>query len=367
MPKQETIYPYEVTKAIDLTALATSDPTNGDIKLEWSAARVEDDGVRVLDLRGVGPTAEDALAGWRELKFEVQAVVRPTELNKVLPAGTDYRESTTLLLSVRCPSTRLRIPVVLEPDPKVIGQWHGDVHLRRHDVRSRVEIQGFLVRRTGIPAGVALSGNYARFQGATIGIGEPLIVQVDQSITRGKSPFRIRWVDFRAAADEWLKANHGTLFFLKVDGDYPELLLNSAHREFRAILEADPRAGINAALQKLMNLGIAQVAWMQLFQAAVASITIDETTTEVDVPEGWRSDVLSVYLGRMFPELEDQVTRLREVGRMRTSQDEVGSMIGVATTVTQKLVEAQKLFAAAQKVAQTEVEEVSDGASPVSA
>jgi hypothetical protein len=34
-----------------------------------------------------------------------------------------------------------------------------------------------------------------------------------------------------------------------VDGDYPELLLNSAHREFRAILEADPKAGINAALK----------------------------------------------------------------------------------------------------------------------
>lgn len=367
MPKQETIYPYEVTKAVDLTALETSDPTNADIKLEWSAARVEDDGSRVLDLRGAGPSPDDALAGWRELKFEVQAVVRPTELNKILPPRTDYRESTTLLLSVRCPSTRTRVPVVLEPDPKVVGQWRGDVHLRRHDVRSRVEIQGFLVRKTGIPAGAALGGKFARFQGATIGVGEPLIVQVDQSITRGKSPFKIRWVDFRAAADEWLKANHGTLFFLKVDGDYPELLLNSAHREFRAILEADPKAGINAALQKLMNLGIAQVAWMQLFQAAVASITIDETTNEIDVPEGWRSEVLSVYLGRMFPEIEDQMARLREVARMRTSQDEVATMIGLATTVTQKLVEAQKLFAAAQNAAQKEVEEVSDGASTVSA
>ena len=107
------------------------------------------------------------------------------------------------------------------------------------------------------------------FQGATLGVGEPLIVQVDPSILRGKSPFKIRWLDFRNG-DDWLKANWGTFFFLKVDGDYPELLLNSAHSDFRAILEADPKQGINAALQKLMNLGIAQVAWMQLFQAAVA-------------------------------------------------------------------------------------------------
>jgi hypothetical protein len=366
MPKHETIYPYEVTTAIDLTALGTSDPTNPDLQLEWSSERVDDDGARVLDLRGVGPTGDDALTGWRELKFEVQAAVRPTELNRVLPPRTDYRESTGLLLSVRCPSTRMRIPVVLEPDPKRVGCWLGDVHLRRHDVRSRVEVQGFLVRKTMIPPGVVLGGNFARFQGATIGVGEPLIVQVDQSILRGKSPFKIRWVDFRVG-DEWLKANHGTLFFLKIDGDYPELLLNSAHREFRAILEADSKQGINAALQKLLNLGIAQVAWMQLFQAAVASITVDETTNEIEVPEGWRAEVLSVYLGRMFPEIEDQTVRLRDVVRMRTSQDEVGAMIGLATTVTQKLVDAQKLFATAQKAAQKEVEEVSDGTSAVSA
>ncbi len=366
MPKQETIYPYEVTTAVDLMALGTSDPTNPDLQLEWSPGHVDDDGARVLDLRGVGPSGDDALAGWRELKFEVKAVVPLTELNKVLPPRTAYDESAGVLLSVRCPSTRMRVPVILEPDPKVAGCWRGDVHLRRHDVRSRVEIQGFLVRKTKILSDVALGGNYARFQGATIGVGEPLIVQLDQSVLRGKSPFKIRWVDFRGG-DEWLKANHGTLFFLKIDSDYPELLLNSGHREFRAILEADPKQGINAALQKLLNLGIAQVAWMQLFQAAVASVTVDETTNEIEVPEGWRAEVLSVYLGRMFPEIEDQTARLRDVLRMRTSQDEVGAMIGLATTVTQKLVDAQRLFAAAQKVAQKEVEEVTDGTSAVSA
>jgi hypothetical protein len=115
MPKQETIYPYEVTNAVDLSALETSDPTNPDIKFEWSAARVEDDGSRVLDLRGVGPSPDDALAGWRELKFEVQAVVRATELSRILPPRTDYRESTSLLLSVRCPSTRMRIPSSWRP------------------------------------------------------------------------------------------------------------------------------------------------------------------------------------------------------------------------------------------------------------
>lgn len=365
MPKQEIIYPYEITNAVSLAALGTYDPTNLDLKLEWAPERVDDDGVRVLDLRGVGPTGDDAMAGWRELKFEVQVDVRPAELNKVLPPQSDYRESTALLLSVRCPSTRIRIPVVLEPDKKVACRWTGEVHLRRHDVRSRVEVQGFLVRSTMIPSTAPLGGNYARFKGATIGVGAPLVVQVDQSILRGKSPFKIRWVDFRVE-NEWLKANHSTLFFLKIEGDYPELLLNSAHREFRAILEADPKQGINAALQKLLNLGIAEVAWGQVFYAAVASITVDETTGEIEIPEGWRGEVLSVFLPRMFPETEDQSTRLRDVARMRSSQDEVGVMIGLATTVAQKLVDAQKLFAAAQKAAQKEVEEVNNGSSTVS-
>jgi hypothetical protein len=69
----------------------------------------------------------------------------------------------------------------------------------------------------------------------------------------------------------------------------------------------------------------------------------------------------------MFPEIEDPATRLKDIARMRASQDEVGAMIGLATTVAQKLVDAQKLFAAAQKAAQKEVEEVTDGTSTVSA
>jgi hypothetical protein len=364
MPKREIIYPYEITTAINLTALGTVDPTNPDLRLEWGSERVEDDGARVLDLRGVGPTADDALAGWRELTFEVQADVRPTELAKVFPPGTDYRESSALLLSVRCPSTRMRMPVLLEPDKKIPGRWSGETHLRRHEVRSRVEIQAFLVRTTSIPASIPLPGNYARFEGATVGVGSTLSVQVDQSAPHGKSPFRIRWVDFRTGND-WLRANHSTLFYLSIEGEFPELLLNSEHREFRAIMEADPRRGINAALQKLLNLGIAQTAWLQLFNAAVASISIDDTVGEVDVPEGWRTDVLNVFLPRMFPEVDEQNTRLKDVVRMRDSPDEVGVMLGLATTVAQKLIDAQKLFAAAQKAAQKEVEEVTDGASTV--
>src|SRR5262249_14590321 len=155
---------------------------------------------------------------WRELKFEVQADVRPTELNRVLPPNTDYRESTSLLLSVRCPSTRIRMPVILQPDDQVVGRWIGEVYLRRHDVRSRIEVQPFLVRSTMVPASASLSGNYARFKGATIGVGVPLVVQVDPSPPRGKSPFKITWVDFRGEND-WLKANHATLFFLRIEGE----------------------------------------------------------------------------------------------------------------------------------------------------
>lgn len=366
MPKQDVIYPYEVTSVVHLTAVGTYDPTNADLRLKWTGGHIDEDGARVLDLQALGPSGEDSSAGWRELNFEVQADVPLVEMNRVLPAGSDYNESTMLLLSVRCPSTRLRIPVVLEPDKKVPGRWSGEVRLRRHEVRSRLEVQGFLVRRTKIPADLPLGGNFARFEGATIGVGMPLVVQVDESAVRGKSPFRIRWVDFRTG-DEWLRGNHQTLFFLRLDGDYPELLLNSEHREFRAILEADPKQGISAALQKLLNLGIAQLAWMELFHAAVVSIEVDETTAEIQSPDAWRGDVLSVYLPRMFPDMEDEASRLKEVVRMRDSRDEIGAMIGLATTVTQKLVDAAGLFGTARRAAEKEVEDVSDGASAVSA
>lgn len=367
MAKQEIIYPFEVTHAVELKALETYDPTNSGLELKWSEERVEEDGVRVLDLRGTDTDSDDALLGWRELRFHVQANVRLSELQKVLPAGSDHRESTTLLLSVRCPSTRVRVPIELEPDKKVDGRWSGDVHIRRQEVRSRVEVQGFLVRKTSIPDDVTLGGNFARFAGATIGIGVPLAIQVDQSILTGKSPFKIRWLDFRAAESDWLKANHTTLFYLKLEGEKPELLLNSSNRDFRAILEADAKQGMNAALQKLLNMGIAQFAWMGLFNAGVASIGVDETTDEIDTPDGWRGEVLSIFLPRMFPDMDDQTARLKEVVRIRSSRDEVGTLIGLASTVAQKMVDAQKLFSAAQKVAQKEVEEVSDGTSPVSA
>ena len=44
MAKQEIIWPYEVTSALDLNAADTYDPTNLDLKLEWVGARTDEDG-----------------------------------------------------------------------------------------------------------------------------------------------------------------------------------------------------------------------------------------------------------------------------------------------------------------------------------
>jgi hypothetical protein len=352
MPKQEILYPHEVTQLISLEAKETVDPTNLDLELTWSKARDTDEGEHVLDLRGKGPSAETALDAWRELRFEVEARLRASELARILPAGSDFRESTLLMLSVRCPTTKIRMPVVMDADPQTAGLWRGDIHLRRHDVKSRVEIQPFLARKTKIPDDVELPGAFARFAGATIGAGEPLVIQIDQAAASVACPFSIRWIDFRhASAGSWLNTHHASLFHVRFAGaQRPEVLLNSEHGKLRAILDANPGTGIQGALQKLLNLGIAEAVWMQLFNAAVAGISRDSDTDVVDEPEGWRAEVLAPFLTTMFPD-QDHQERVRAIADAREDADAMAVLVSQATTVAQKLVDAQALFAAAAREA----------------
>jgi hypothetical protein len=352
MPKQEILYPHEVTQLISLEAKETDDPTNPDLELAWAKARDTDEGEHVLDLRGKGPSAENALDAWRELRFEVEARLRASELARILPAGSDVRESTMLILSVRCPTTKIRMPVVMDADPQTAGLWRGDIHLRRHDVKSRVEIQPFLARKTTIPDDVNLPGAFARFAGATIGAGEPLVIQIDQSSANVACPFTVRWIDFRhVAAGSWLNTHHASLFYVRfVGAQRPEVLLNAEHAKLRAILDASPGTGIQGALQKLLNLGIAEAVWMQLFNVAIAAISRDPETNVVDEPEGWRADVLKPFLAIMFPDLDHQ-ERIRTIAEAREDPDELAGLVGQATTVAQKLVDAQTLFAAAAREA----------------
>jgi hypothetical protein len=352
MPKQEILYPHEVTQLISLEAKKTVDPTNPELELTWSKARDTDEGEHVLDLRGKGPSAESVLDAWRELSFEVEARLRASELTRILPAGSDFRESTMLMLSVRCPTTKIRMPVVMDADPQTAGLWRGDIHLRRHDVKSRVEIQPFLARKTKIPDDVNLPGAFARFAGATIGVGEPLVVQIDQSSTNVACPFSVRWVDFRHnSAGSWLNKHHASLFYLRFAGaQRPEVLLNSSNFKLRAILDASPGTGIQGALQKLLNLGIAEAVWMQLFNVAIAEISRDPDTNVVDEPEGWRAEVLKPFLTIMFSDLDHQ-ERLRTIADVREDAEGLAGLVGQATTVAQKLVDAQALFAAAAREA----------------
>ena len=52
------------------------------------------------------------MAGWRELNFEVQVDVQSAELSKVLPSGSDARESTSLLRDFELLAPHLRTAAI---------------------------------------------------------------------------------------------------------------------------------------------------------------------------------------------------------------------------------------------------------------
>lgn len=341
-----TIYPYNVaSNAIELRLLDPEDPTNPDLDLEWVSSQVAADEPPRLDLK--------AHADWRRLAFRVEARLDAKHLEHVLPPRADYRQDTSMLVSVRCPRTKVRYPIELDADASEECRWFGDLEFDRRDVASRLEFHPLLHRRTQIPASAEVPAGVTRRRGALLSFGRPTSATIDETERRPEGWVKIRWEDFRASKNHWRRGNSETLYFLEVDPEEPVLWLNERYKQIRALLFEQNPLGPTGAMHHMFVASIAETVWTQLFNAALGSVERPVGGGELALPGGWRGDLLRTYLPRLFPDIDDNDEALGRAVAMSESGDELGALVGLVTTVTQTLVRSERLFRDAIRCVET--------------
>ncbi len=352
MPRHSKVAPYEIARSIHLTIHDPHDPTNPELDLEWSDKGEDDEGFTQLDLRG---------NEWRQLDIEIEARLELAELNRILPHGAADISETRMVISVRCPATKLRQVVALEPTPGNPGAWGGDVELDRRLVRNRVELHPMLVRSSSIPSEAAVTEGLSRQANTLIAWGRPYCCSIDlveRSIT---GPVAIKWRDFGDGSNPWLTTHKDSLYFLDVDPDQPVLWLNSRHKALNALLfyeahgpQGRGRNGPDAdlALQRMLCAWLAETVWQQLFIAALGAVNEASTEDDPSYPDGWRGDLLRRYLPLLFEEESDPGARLRLAVSQLDSQDQFSALLGKASTITQALAGSAGQFRGAVRAAE---------------
>jgi len=334
MPATKTLYPYETSYDLQLRPYDPFDPTRENVSFGW-LDRGEDGDVQKMDLTG--------RSDWRKLTIQLDANLPGSEMKSVLTSISEWQDDTSLLVSVRCAATKFRRVVELTPGAPYT--WSGDVTIRRGDVRSTVELVPLLVRATGIPTseGTPLEGRAAQAS-SVIATGRALRLSIDPTNRSIRGALDIKWDAFAESDDPWRNQHRRDLFFLDPHGEEPCLWLNSSYYELKAMLDGKSTKGVDAALRHLTNGSIAQAVWMQLFMTAAGS-TMETMEDEDPIPvEGWKKDVLTKFLPRLFPDEqtdEDRVQRLRE---MFGSPDQMATLMSLLGTAVQEIVDTGSLF-----------------------
>lgn len=345
MPATKILYPYETSYDLQLRPYDPFDPTQEDVSFGW-LERGEDGELQKLDLTG----REE----WRQLRLQLDADLPRAEMEAILAESSDWREDTALLVSLRCAATKFR--KVLELTPGERFTWSGDVTIRRGDVRSSVELHPLLVRATGIPSSEPVEpDSKATLARAVIATGRALRLTVDPIDRSIRGALDIKWDDFPNSDDTWRREHPRDLFFLDPHGDEPRLWLNSSYYELEAILEGKGRKGPDAALRHITNVAIAQTVWAQLFLTAAGSVVDSPDSDEPLAAQGWRKDVLSKFLPRMFPNAQTDEDRHRDLSEMFSAPDQMATLMSLLGTAVQEVVDTGALFEDAIKAVEEEV------------
>jgi hypothetical protein len=344
MPAKNQLEPYKLVHGIELRFSDVADTLDEHLKLGFEDAGDEEDGGRRLDLRG---------ERWNGLVVTVEARLDSQKIASVLAGGRESAGETRMVVSIRCPSTKLRRVVELLKDPADSDAWAGDVRLERRDVRSRVEFHPLLYRTTELPVSRVDVGELAHHRFALLATGQPTSISIDNVERSPGGPISIKWRDFADGRHPWLEKYKQTMYYFEYDEAKPTLWLNSRHRNLRALLFERTEDTVDSGMRRLLSGWFAEVVWLQLFQAAVASLTPESEGGGMEVPDGWRGDVLKKFAINMFPE---QTTReaLSSLAEARASSDQFGVLMGKASSVVQWITGSEKLFTAAVRAAEKE-------------
>jgi hypothetical protein len=340
------LHPYAVSHDLSI-ALSEDpyDPTQEDLSLGTWRRDVEDDESIQFTIDFSSPEIR-----WRKIRISLEVSIPPSELKALMPSSSDPAKDAALVVSFQCPSTKLRLAVVLEPVGE--AKWRGVVDITRESVKSSVRIQPRLVRKTTLPGAESGERRVARNRGEILADGRDLMIAVDPKPSKENEGPAILWEDFRQSTNPWRKEHSSDLFHLEPYGMKPKLYLNKRYTALKAALHSRGSEGTDAILRHLASGMIAQTVWVQLFNAAVGGAVYDPDSGSVEAPqEPWKADILANFLPRVFPETAE-AERIGRARKALDSPDEAEALMSLVGTAAQETVGSFKLINAAVRAAE---------------
>jgi hypothetical protein len=328
------LYPFAVSEALSLRLHDFDDPVAGgtvDVKERPAVAGDGDGPPR-------GPTYDaSANRAWSRLNFALHVDLADSELSYVLPSTSRIADDTALVVLVTCASTRLRQGIRLRHVKA--GRWSGHASIQRQDIKGAVQLRPQLVRSSSIPDDDALP--FATRPGSIIAVGEPATLYVDQAPPSTTNfgfggAVTILWEDFSNSDEPWRREHADDVYHLEPFSSEARLWLNSRYGQLRDVLESNAKRGPEASVRDLTAMLIAQPVMLQLCTAALAALEIDEDSSSVSVPSGWRGDAVAMVLPALYPEEPSHEDRLRRAASELREADGASSLTARLGSVVQE-------------------------------
>jgi hypothetical protein len=234
---------------------------------------------------------------WKREKWE-EAVVHVSAQHPTA-ALRDYIEPSPedLILTAvaHCKDTNMRQTTRLD-GPTVTDdhvRWTGEVSLLRSQYAGKIELTTVL---SG-PLGDAYDRYFGESQSWSVWPEEPPTHSVTGSI-------EILWHDFSNSDEEPDLTDYQDQTFYLDLGSRPILYLNSSFEGLLDLLEGEDAENVyEAAFRDSEYYGIAQSAWLAMFNAAASSIRKSNRDDRFDFPDSeWKRKVLKKILPKLMPE-----------------------------------------------------------------
>jgi len=328
-----TLFPYETLSApLSLTI------TN--LRIDDTKPTVD---VLVFDARLVN-VYQLPNEDWSTASFTVSVSGNQAELETFEKNGADF----TLHLVVNCALTNIRQVVRLERAPGAETRWVGKISVDRPSFRGRAAVYGVLAGTT--------DGTTSRFLGQTeewsIHFDVPAVLPLEGSLP-------VKWLDFTSEhAPKHLQENQYEPFYADLTIHQPTVYLNSSIPGYQNLLsDRKSRLPLEAALHNAERVGIARAVWLQLLNASVAGITLEEDEEPAWPGVEWEKQVLKALLHYMYGESSESEA-LHQAAQARYNNDGVRDMQSRAQlAISKRMGVARILSQSMNKLARTEVTE----------
>lgn len=281
-------------------------------------------------------------ANWKAASFNVVATGNQAELESFEKTGTGFN----LHLVIDCGLTNVRQTLAMERGAGTEIRWIGKITVDRLCFRGRAAVYGIL-------AGT-VDGSPHRFLGRTeewsLHFDVPAILPLEGSLP-------VKWLDFTAeTAPGHLKANPHEPFYADLTIHRPTVYLNSNIPGYQDLLsDRKGRTALDGALHNSERVGIARAVWLQLFNASVAGISMEEDEEPTWPTVDWQRQVLKALLCLMYDEASESEA-LHHAAHARQTNDGMRELQSRAQLAISKRIGVAKILSQSMsKLTQTEV------------